>query len=165
MGIMIEHTGTAGDMAVTTTAGENISADWVGIFELAQGGAYTGSMTITNNASISSLAGAPNTLDFGLFGENFGTGAVTVANSGAIGSSTDRIVQTGIGAEILKGAATSAVSVTGSGAIFAGFNGIFAENDGSGTTTVNYTGAVDTSGGVGVHAQAMAAMSRSRPAR
>ncbi|MFL6830316.1 MAG: hypothetical protein ACJ8D5_06815, partial [Sphingomicrobium sp.] len=62
-GIEVFHTGTAGNMAVTTTAGKTIQSDFVGIF-LNSTGAYTGTETITNNAAIASRTGFPNTLDY-----------------------------------------------------------------------------------------------------
>jgi hypothetical protein len=96
VGILLSDTGVGGNMAVTTTAGKTINADWAGIAVVGNG-TGTGTLTVTNNASIGSLAGAPNTLDHGIIVDNnAGTGAVSVANNGAIGTAADRTTTTGI---------------------------------------------------------------------
>src|SRR5204863_9676263 len=116
--------------------------------------ASAGTLTITNNASILSPTGSPNTLVVGIAGASSGTGAVSIANTGAIGSATDRITTVGIQGVVANAASAAGLSVTGTGAIFSSGFGLLAQNSGTGTTTVNYTGAVNTTGTSGVLTQA-----------
>ena len=151
-GIFVNNTGTGGNTTLTTAAGTTIRADFVGIYARHTNVSNAGNISVTNNATIASLAGAPNTLDFGIAVEQFGTGSVAIANTGSIGTATDRTQSTGIFAAIYNGTSTAPLSVTGSGPIFSRGDGIFVSNRGSGTTTVNYTGAIDTTAGDGIQA-------------
>src|SRR5687767_14990772 len=80
VGILVDHLGTSGNVAVTTTAGRTIQADHMGIGLNANNLFYTGTLTINNNATIASLTSAPGTLDYGMYAQSSGTGAVTVTN-------------------------------------------------------------------------------------
>ena len=148
--IAVINSGTAGNITLTTAAGTTLRGDNSGILVGALAGASTSNLSVTNNAAIGSLTGAPGTLDYGIINRSFGLGSVTTVNNGAIGSATDRIALTGIYSDITNAASTAAFSLTGSGAIFAAGTGIFAANAGTGTTTVNYTGAVNTTAASGV---------------
>jgi hypothetical protein len=154
-GIWARNTGTAGNISLTTTAGETIRSGFVGIISQIANAASAGTLTVVNNAAIGSPTGAPNTLDLGITATSAGTGAVSVTNNGAIGSATDRLVASGIQASITNAASAAPLSVTGTGAIFASGLGLDVDNAGTGTTTVNYTGAINTTGATGVDVDAL----------
>ncbi|QIK96489.1 autotransporter outer membrane beta-barrel domain-containing protein [Sphingomonas sp. HDW15A] len=150
IGISVDHNGTVGNVAVTTVAGTTIRADYTAIGVVGSNPAYTGNLGVTNNSTIASLTGALGTLDVGIFVNQFGLGSATIVNNGAVGSATDRVAVRGIEAFLSNAASAAPVSVTGTGAISSAGTGIFVFNNGTGTTTVNYTGAVDTTGTRGV---------------
>ncbi len=152
--VELGQSGTAGNISVTTAAGTTIRSPGGGIGAFVSNAASAGTVSITNNATIASPVAAPNTLQIGIAGVSLGTGAVTIVNNGAIGTTTDRTLTAGIIGQIANAASTAALSITGSGAIFSSGLGIFATNTGSGTTTVNYTGAINTTGANGVDVDA-----------
>src|SRR5688572_10379577 len=87
--------GAEGNVTVTTAVGTTIQADWVGI--LIDGDvAGTGDISVTNNAAVGSLTGAPGTLFLGVGIENSGTGDSTIVNNGDVGSATDRTENIGV---------------------------------------------------------------------
>jgi len=151
--ILLFQNGTAGNVAVSTASGTSVRSVGGGIAALVFNPLSAGTVSLTNNATIGSLVGSPNTLDSGLRALTSGLGSVTLVNTGAIGAAGDRLVLGGIEARITNVASTAAVSTTGTGAIFTAGNGIESDNRGSGTNTVNYTGAIDA-GGTGVLANA-----------
>ena len=151
--VLLFQNGTAGNVAVTTAAGTNIRSIGGGVAAIIFNPLSAGTVSLTNNATIGSLVGAPGTIDSGLRALTSGLGSVTLVNTGAIGSATDRTVVGGIEARITNVASAAAVSVSGTGAIFTAGNGIEADNRGTGTLTVNYTGAIDA-GGTGLLANA-----------
>ena len=143
--IDIINNGTAGNVSVTTTAGEVITAADDGIEAEITGAANTGTLTVVNNANI--VGGASD----GILASTLGLGAVSVTNNGQIGTAATRF-SNGVQAEVDSAASAAAVSVTGSGAVFTSGDAVIATNLGTGTTTVNYTGAIDTSAGDGIFA-------------
>jgi hypothetical protein len=149
-GLFVDQSGAGGNVAVTTATGTTVQADWVGLLVQGNNALSTGDLSITNNAAVGSLTGAPNTLFLGVGIEHVGLGDTTVVNNGAIGSTTDRVQSIGVYSQILNGASTGAMNLSGTGAIFSSGIGLMADNDGSGTTTINYTGAIDTTGSIGV---------------
>ena len=90
-GINALGSGTGGNIALTTAAGTTVRGDFVGVYGQINNPANAGTINVINNATVASLTGAPGTLDFGVFGETDGTGAVTVTNNGAVGTATDRV--------------------------------------------------------------------------
>jgi len=151
--IIAHNSGTAGNINLTTAAGTTARAEWVGVWAR-QESTSSGNITLTNNGSVLSRTGLPNTLNWGVVGENAGSGSLTVINNGAVGTAADRAQITGIYASISNAGSTAPLSVTGSGAVFSAGTGIDVENNGTGTTTVNYTGAVNTTGATGVEVDA-----------
>ena len=146
-------TATGGNINLTTLVGTTVRADFVGVYAFDGAAANPGSITVTNNSTVGSLVATPNTLANGVYGTTAGTGAVAVTNNGAIGSATDRIQLVGVGSTINNAGSTANVSLTGTGAVFTGpstLGGLFANNTGSGTTTVTYSGAVNTTSGSGI---------------
>ncbi|WP_118856805.1 autotransporter outer membrane beta-barrel domain-containing protein [Sphingomonas mesophila] len=143
--------GTAGATTITTTSDTTLQAPFAGINIDASG---AGTQTVNNAATIGSPTGALNTLQYGIrVVENAtGTGNIAVANTGAIGLATDRAQVNGILASNLNAGGSATVGVTGSGAIFSVGDGIAANTAGTGTVTVNYTGAINTTTGDGIDA-------------
>jgi len=150
--IELEHSGTAGNLNVTTAAGTTLRSPWGGIYAAQFNAAATGTTTITNNSTIGAPVATPNTMNWGLLIQNFGLGASTITNNGAIGTAGDRTQGAGIEVQQFNALATSAISVLGTGAVFSASDGIVAANAGTGTTTVNYTGAINTTAGDGIEA-------------
>ena len=148
IGLVVIGNGASGNLALTTTAGRTITADFIGVQMFVSTSGSTSTVSLNNNAAVVGLVA--NGLDIGVIGETIGIGAVSVANTGMIGSSTDRINNTGIYAGIGNAASTAALSLTGNGAVFSSGTAVVALNEGLGTTTVNYTGAVNTTGVTGV---------------
>ena len=153
-GILVTNSGT-GLVNLTTATGGTIRADYVGVWINATNTANAAAQTLTNNVTIASLTGLPGTLNFGAAITNSGLGATTLVNNGTVGSATDRTISVGVDASISNALSAAALSVTGSGAVFSAGNGLRAVNDGTGTTTVNYTGPVNTSGAGGVFTLAL----------
>jgi hypothetical protein len=151
-GIAAWQAGTAGNVSVTTATGTTVRAGSVGINAQVQNAASTGTVSVTNGAAIASRTGALGTLGTGITATNAGLGSVTVGNTGAIGSATDRLTGDGIFANIFNAANAAATSVTGSGAIWATDDGINAATAGTGTVTVNYTGAINSLTGEAIEA-------------
>src|SRR5207253_3346239 len=152
-GISVFGTAAAPNTAtysVTTAAGTTLTGDHAGILSYVQNAGSAANTVIVNNAAIRGLTA--NALEFGIGAQTNGTGGMSITNNGAIGTATDRAA-TGILAWLLGPASTSALSVSGSGAIFSSGTGIAALNGGTGTTTVNYTGAINTTGATGVSVQ------------
>ena len=149
-GINLQHLGTAGNLSLTTTAGETILAGTGqdGIEVEILNAANAGTVIVNNEAAVGS--NVANTMIDGVEATTAGTGSVTVTNNGDIGSATDRPTDSGITAQISNAGSTAALSVTGSGDIFSAGDGILVSNVGTGTTTVDYTGAIDTTGATGV---------------
>ena len=152
IGILAINAGTGGNIAVTTATGTTIRADLAGIIAI-NNGTHAGTVSVTNNATIGSLTGALNTLEAGVIAGSNGTGAVTVINNGAIGSATDRVQTIGVGGVIANPASAAALTVSGTGAVFSAGEGVSALNAGTGTTTVNYSGAINTTAGEGIYAE------------
>ena len=157
-GILTTSTGIAGNVSVTTATGTTLRGDLYGVDGLVRNVASAGTVTVVNNATVGSLIAAPNTLDYGVVGENLGTGAVSVTNNGAVGLATDRTTNAGVVGSVLSfqmagmpGVTSAAtLGVSGAGAVFSSGFGVLATNLGTGATTVNYTGAVNTTGATGV---------------
>ncbi len=142
--ISVDHSGTAGDVSITTTAGETILNADDGIAVFLTNAANTGSVTIVNNANIGGVtAGA---MDDGIDVEHSGLGSVSVTNNGTIGSATDRAGAEAIDVSIINAASTAGITVDGSGDVFADSIGITATNAGAGTVVIDYSGAVDSLG-------------------
>ena len=145
-------TGT-GANSITTATGTTLTADFVGAWVSQTNAANASAQTLTNNSTVVSLTGT-GTLDFGVGIENAGTGASTVVNNGAIGSATDRTVTTGIFNVISNAGSTAALSTSGTGAIFTANTGIFSQNVATtsvlATNTVNYSGAINSTGTLGI---------------
>ena len=148
----LEVNGTSGNISLTTTAGETIRAGNTdtGLEADIFNAANAGTITIVNNAAIGGTV--VNTMSDGINATTAGTGAVSVTNNGPIGSALDRAQSNGIQADITNALSAATLSVTGSGAIFSVGDGIFVDNAGTGTTTVNYTGAIDTTARDGIDA-------------
>jgi hypothetical protein len=117
-GIAAFHSGTAGNIGITTATGTTIRSAGMALPARFQMPPALVRWTITNGASILSPTGAPNTLINGITAQNFGLGALSISNTGAIGSATDRAIGNGINASINNATSAAALSVTGSGAIF-----------------------------------------------
>ena len=152
-GLLANMNGAGGTANVTTATGTTVRADYLGV-AIYGNNATTGDLTLTNNATVLSPTGAPNTIDYGVSIIQSGTGNATIVNNGTLGSATDRVQIQGIEALLLNGASTGTLSVSGSGAIWGADTGIRANNTGTGTTTVNYTGPVNTTGATGVDVDA-----------
>ena len=142
--------GTAGNVTINTTSDTLLRASLAGINIDAAG---TGTMTVNNAATMDSV-GAPNSLQFGIRVIDNGTGAVSITNSGSIGRATDRTSTIGVYGVLGNNLSTAALSISGPGAIFSAGTGISASNFGSGTTTINYTGPINTTGSTGVFVSA-----------
>ncbi len=145
--------GTAGNVTITTTSDTTLRATFSGINIDASG---AGTMTVNNSATIGSMVGAPNTLQFGIrvVEGASGTGAIAITNNGAIGTAADRTLTAGIQASIANPASMAGLAVSGSGAVFSAGDGIEVANSATGATTVNYTGAINTTGATGVDVDA-----------
>jgi hypothetical protein len=139
------HTGTAGNLSITTTAGEVLTASDGGIEAEITGAANAGTLTVVNNADI--VGGT----DEGILATSLGSGAVSVTNNGDIGTTAVRF-NNAVQAEVGAAGSAAALGVTGTGAVFAIGDAVIATNAGTGTTTVNYTGAIDTTTGDGIFA-------------
>ncbi len=139
-------TATGGNLSLTTATGTTVRGDFVGVYASIGQAANTGTVTVVNNSTVGSLTGAPNTLDFGVYGRTDGLGAVSTTNNGAVGTATDRILNVGVGSLITNAASTASVTLNGTGAVFGSGAGIYATNQGTGATNVNYTGAINTTG-------------------
>ena len=146
-GIYADHLGTAGNITINTAAGTMVSAGYSGIW-LETGASLAGDINLTNNADIASIAG--DTLERGIVMQHLGTGNNVTVNNGTIGSSTDRMIEQGILVQSTNAASTGVLSVTGSGAIWSIGDGIFTSNAGTGATTINYSGAINSSAGDGI---------------
>ena len=142
-------TATGGNLSLTTLTGTTVRADFVGVYASIGQAANTGTVTVTNASTVGSLTGAPNTLDFGVYGRTDGLGAVSTTNNGAVGTATDRITNVGVGSLITNAGSTANVTLNGTGAVFGSNIGIYATNQGLGATNVNYTGAINTTGANG----------------
>jgi hypothetical protein len=145
-GIMATNSGTAGNISISTAAGTAVRSGAAGITAIQLDQANAGLVSVTNNAAVASPDGAANSLEFGIVSNTLGLGAVTVVNSGTIGSDGDRASDTGINAVIANSNSIADLSISGSGAIFSAGEGIFAENSGTGATTVDYSGTVVSTG-------------------
>ncbi len=143
--IDVVNNGTAGNVSVTTTAGEVITALDDGIEAEISSAANSGTLMVMNNANI--VGGTSD----GILASSQGLGAVSATNNGQIGTAAVRF-SNGVQAEIENAASAASVTLTGSGAVFSGGDALIAENLGTGTTTVNYTGAIDTAAGDGITA-------------
>ena len=152
-GIIVNNSGT-GAVSLTTATGTTVRADYVGVWDFVTNPLNASTQTVTNNAAVASLVGAPGTLDYGVGISNDGIGATSVVNNGTVGSSTDRTVETAVFGAATNAASTAALSVTGTGALYSAGDGIEVFNAGSGTTTVNYTGPINTTGALGVDVDA-----------
>ena len=141
--IDVINNGTAGNILITTTAGEVLTALDDGIEVEITGAANTGTVTVDNNANI--VGGTSE----GIRASTLGLGAVSVTNDGQIGTTTVRF-SNGVQAEVNSAASAAALDVSGTGAVFSSSDGVIATNLGSGTTTVNYTGAIDSTAGDGI---------------
>src|SRR5687768_11700426 len=89
IGILAQNTGT-GATTVTTATDTTVRAHLIGIWILATNPADAAAQSLTNNATIASLTGAPGTLFFGVGMHHSGVGSITLVNNGTIGSATDR---------------------------------------------------------------------------
>ena len=147
-------TGT-GANSITTATGTTLTGDLVGAWISQTTAGNASAQTLTNNATVASLTGT-GTLDFGVGIQNAGTGATTVVNNVAIGSATDRTVTEGIFNVISNAGSTAALSTSGTGAIFTAGTGIISNNSATtsalSTNTVNYTGAINSTGAFGINA-------------
>src|SRR5918997_262937 len=143
--IDVVNNGTAGNISITTAAGEVITALDDGIEAEISVAANTGTLTVVNNANI--VGGTSD----GILASSQGLGAVSATNNGQIGTAAVRFAN-GVQAEIENAASAAAVSLSGTGAVFSSGDGLVAENLGTGTTTVNYTGAIDSTAGDGINA-------------
>ena len=121
--------------ALTSTAS-------AGIYAQQAGTGTTGGVVVTNSGAID--AGT-----HGIQTSNAGTGGVAITNDGAITA-----VGMGIRARGLSATQTGNIVVQGTGTIDAGDTGIWAATAGTGTTTVNYSGAINTTGATGVDVDA-----------
>ena len=139
---------TTGVLNIITTAGETIRASGGDGIEIDTAG--SGNVGIINAATISSGGAGVNTLQDGINVASTGTGGITISNTGAIGASGDRAQLTGISETITNAASAGTLSVSGTGAIFSVGNAIDLSTDGTGSASVVYGGALDTTAGDGV---------------
>ena len=95
-GLEIVGNGGGGNLTATTATGTTVRADWMGVHIQQVNPTSAGALSLTNNATVASRTGAPNTLDFGVVIESIGTGSSTLVNNGAVGSATDRVLQVGV---------------------------------------------------------------------
>ena len=151
-GIYALNSGTDGNISVTTATGTTVSANLVGVFAEVTNAASDGAISITNNATIGSLAG-PGTLTHGVAANNFGLGGITITNTGDIGSSTDVLIGAGVLGQIINPLSTAGVSLTNSGDIVVADAGIAGYNSGTGTITINNTGALTSTMSAGIYAE------------
>ena len=149
--VRLNQNGTDGNVVVSTATGTTLRGGFGGVAGFVNNVASDGTVSVTNNAAVGSRTTALNTFVFGVVGQSIGIGAVSVVNNGAVGLATDRALQVGVYGRITNAASTAALSVSGSGAVFSAANGVEAINFGLGTTTVNYTGAVNSTGALGIN--------------
>jgi len=133
----------SGSIGITTAAGTTIRASSTGIYAAVLADTSGGAIHVVNAGTILS-SGAPNSLGDGIYASSYGLGPVAVANSGMIGSISDRLAGTGIGADISNAASFAVISVTGSGALYANNFGIHAQSLGTGAVIVDYSGAISS---------------------
>ena len=133
-GAYIASTG-GGLVTVTSAAGTPITGlNGVGLEAVGSGGAV-----------IVTTAGAVTGTTSGLIASNTGTGATTVATTGAITG------QSGVGINVTGGAGVA--TVTAAGPVSGATSGIVATSTGAGSTIVTNTGAVTSSSGPAINAQ------------
>lgn len=77
--------------------------------------------------------------------------AIHITNNGRIGSAANSVDARGIDAQLTGATSAGNILVDGAGSVFAATDGIFANNAGTGSTTVNVSGGV-TSGTYGIRA-------------
>ena len=149
--VRLNQNGTDGNVVVSTATGTTLRGGFGGVAGFVNNAASDGTVSVTNNAAVGSRTTALNTFVFGVVGQSAGIGAVTVVNNGAVGLATDRALQEGVYGRITNAVSTAPLSVSGSGAVFSAGTGVNAINLGLGTTTVNYTGAVNSTGALGIN--------------
>ena len=145
--ILVISNPTGGAIGVTTAAGEVLSANGGSGIDVDQAGA--GNVGVINEAAVNSGA-VVNTFDHGADVHVTGTGSVTINNSGAIGTAGDRAQLTGLNVAIINAASAGTISIAGTGAIFSVDDGINIETNGTGSASVVYGGAINTTAGDGI---------------
>ena len=156
--VAVISNGTAGNVRLESLTGTTMRSPFEGLFGAISNAASAANVTVINGGSVLSPTGAPNTIDIGIRGWSAATlgGTVTVTNNGNIGSSTDRTLINGIDAQLFSASNTGGVTVNGAGgSIWSAGDAINVGNAGTGATTVNYTGVINTSAGDGIQAVAM----------
>jgi len=153
---------------VTEVANGNVQAGNAGMVAAIFPAAGTGNINVTANGSI--------TARFGIDAENFGTGSTSVTTVGPVNVTTGNgifALSTGGNVTVNAGAITSTGSTAiiaqqtnaaGAGALnvtagnVSGTTGIFANNTGTGTTTINVNGSVTGTAGPSINADGHAAV-------
>jgi hypothetical protein len=143
--IRVTSTNAAGGtIGITTTAGETIAASGGDGIDVDTAG--TGTVTVTNAASIISGTDGVGTLQDGINVSSTGSGGITINNTGAIGATGDQAQGAGITATMTDATSGGNISITGNGGIFSLGDGIDASTTGTGTIGVVYGGNITSDG-------------------
>jgi outer membrane autotransporter protein len=136
-----------GDGAVTVTTAGTIVQTQTGSSNSDTFGVYAYNAANATDITLNQIGGSISGNWYGMFGNNLGTGATTIISSGDVTA----IERAGLWA--FNGShATDIVIEQTEGTVEGGRNGVFAENTGTGTTTVTLAGDVTATGTYGVYA-------------
>ena len=137
----------AGASSISITSG-NITSAIFGIYAYINNTASTGDLEITATGAIVS------NFSTGITATTTGTGSISITTSNSVTGNrlTGGTNSNSITARIRNSAATGDISITASGAVMSGLNGIFAQNDGSGGITISGAHTVLGTGGRGIYA-------------
>lgn len=135
-----------GDGAVTVTTAGTIVQTQTGSSNSDTFGVYAYNAANATDITLNQTGGSISGNWYGMFGNNLGTGATTIISSGDVTA----IERAGLWAFNGSNATDIVIEQTG-GTVEGGRNGVFADNTGTGTTTVTLAGDVIATGTYGVY--------------